>query len=149
MTFQQLILDFFTHFNLFSENIDLLEKDDSLYLNLTVPDHLRGLFIGHHASTLDSFQLILALMINNRRSQPRRILLDVNGYRQEREQQILAQANALAQEVLATGVAKPMPPLSPTERRLVHLYFKDHDQITTYSQGEGLNRRLFLSPAHS
>ena len=146
----QLIYHFFHHLSLQPDQINLHLQDNHLSVELTPPPSLKGVFIGYHAHTLDSLQLIITLIVNQYRlahHQPKLSLtLDVAGYRQARLQTLIAKAEALAQKVLATHTPQPLPHLSPTERRQLHLYFKSNDAITTYSQGEGVNRQLFLAP---
>ncbi len=147
--YQDLIINFFQHLGLKSEQIDFQLEGRNLNVDIDIDESLRGIFIGRHAHTLDALQFLLALMVNNHASPNERLIvtLDVGHYRQERYQRIIEQAQILAEEALEQKLAKSMPQLSPTERRQIHLYFQDNDQITTYSQGEGENRRLFIAPA--
>ncbi len=146
---EKLVVEFFSQFSIPAEKINLHQDGNQLKIEVDLDEQLRGIFIGHHASTLDSFQLLLSLMINNQRDPENRLMLtlDIGNYRQERYQRIIAQAEELAEEAIQLGMAKSMPHLSPTERRQVHLYFQDNERVTTYSQGEGENRRLFVAPA--
>lgn len=121
--------------------------EDTVYINVEVPEDERGLLIGRHAETLDSLQHTLSLMINNNKDfQDRtRILVDIGGYRQERFASILEKAKDLAEVVKQTGEPKPILNLTPTERRQVHMHFQDDETINTYSQGEGEERSLFIA----
>ncbi len=148
--YRSLIINFFQLFGLESNQIKLDLQNHHLNIEIDLSESSRGIFIGRHARTLDSFQLLLSLILNNNLSnQAERLLitLDIGGYRHERYQRIIAQAQTLAEEALTEKLAKSMPQLSPTERRQIHLYFKDNEKITTYSQGEGDDRRLFIAPA--
>ena len=147
--FKDLVVKFFNQFSIPEEKIHFQQENNQLKIEIDLDEQLRGIFIGHHASTLDAFQFLLSLMVNNQRDPENRLILtlDIGGYRQERYQRIIAQAEELAEEAIQLGMAKSMPHLSPTERRQVHLYFQDNERVTTYSQGEGENRRLFVAPA--
>ena len=146
---QHLIIDFLANFSITADQINFKLEAKKLQISVELDESSRGIFIGHHAQTLDAFQLVLALMINNQLAPDDRFIvtLDMGGYRQDRYRRIIEQAEILAQEALEQKLAKSMPQLSPTERRQIHLYFQDNEQITTYSQGEGENRRLFIAPA--
>lgn len=142
----KLILEFFAHFGLTENEVKIEEIDDTLKINLLVGEGQTGHYIGRFATTLDSLQLLVSLMVNNGQTDHRHVLVDVGGYRQERQATLENMATAAGEEVLSTGVPHALPPLSATDRRLVHLLFKDHATLTTYSEGEGQDRRLVIAP---
>ena len=125
----------------------LLTEGDPITVDVTVDDDRKGILIGRHAQTLDSLQLILSLMVNNQKEEHRRILLDISDYRKQRFEKIMDMADQVGATVAQTGQAKALPRLSPTERRQVHTHFSENEKLTTFSQGEGQDRRLFIAPS--
>lgn len=146
MEHTDLINQFFSYFGLTSDQIHIAEDQDMLIITLDVPETESGRFIGRYATTLDSLQLILSLMINNGKDTHLHVSVDVGGYRAERQEVLKSMADRLSTAVLETNAPHAFPPLSSTDRRAIHLLFQDHDSLTTYSEGMGIDRRLILAP---
>jgi len=135
--------------NLTRDLIEITEEEPEIIkVVVNVPEADAGIFIGRFASTLDSLQLLLSLLLN----QPElkyRVLLDIGGYRARRYailEEMVARVSSLVE---SSGVAHALPPISPTERRQVHLMFESHPTLTTFSQGDGEARRLFIATRDS
>ena len=146
MEYQDLINQFFNYFGLTSDQVHITEDQDMIAVTLDVPNTESGRFIGRYAQTLDSLQLILSLMINNGKTTHLHVSVDVGGYRAERQGVLESMAERLSTAVLETNAPHAFPPLSSTDRRAIHLLFQDHDSLTTYSEGTGIDRRLILAP---
>lgn len=146
MQHQDVIIQFFSFLGLTSDQIHITDSGDTLEVILDVPPTDSGRFIGRYAATLDSLQLILSLILNNGQSNHLHLVLDVGGYRAERLSVLQAMADRLAASVAQTNSPQVFPPLSSTDRRALHLLFQDHESLTTYSEGEGRDRRLILAP---
>lgn len=138
------IIQFLEHLGISSDKVEVTEQDDELRITVNVPDTEAGIYIGRFASTIDSIQLLLALMLNSYTSS-RRVTLDIGGYRARRTAALQSMVERVKTEVLETGLARALPPISATERRQVHLMLSSDDKFTTYSQGEGRDRRLFIA----
>lgn len=74
------------------------------------------------------------------------LFLDVNNYRQERENLIAELARAAAKKVTATKVEVSLPAMNSYERRLVHVELAIHPEVTTESAGEGKERYVIIRP---
>lgn len=132
-------------FDIHSDQILVVEEADLLKITIDMDEMEAGRLIGRFATTLDSLQLLLSLMLNQGVTH-RHILLDVAGYRARRLVTLEAMASHAKSEVEQTGSPVALPPLSSTERRQIHLMFQDDASFTTFSEGEGLDRRLFVAP---
>lgn len=75
-----------------------------------------------------------------------KIAFDCRGYRAARQQELKLAAEVAAERVLRTGIPYSFAPMSSRERRLVHLAFRDHESLTTQSEGEGGRRYVVLYP---
>jgi spoIIIJ-associated protein len=75
-----------------------------------------------------------------------KVAFDCKGYRAARQQELKLAAQVAAERVLRTGVPYSFAPMSSRERRLVHLAFRDHESLTTQSEGEGGRRYVVLYP---
>ena len=75
-----------------------------------------------------------------------KISFDCKGYRAARQQELKLAAEVAAERVLKTGMPYSFAPMSSRERRLIHLAFRDHQSLTTQSEGEGGRRYVVLYP---
>lgn len=103
-----------------------------------------ALLIGKHGNTLVSYEYILSQMINTKLGEFVRIVVEVGGYRQEREEYLKGLADRLKDEVITSGGQRVLRGLKPWERRVVHLYLSEDGEIETESEGEGNERVLVL-----
>ena len=74
-----------------------------------------------------------------------RLVCDVRGFRATREAELQAMANLAANKVRQTGLAFTFEPMSPNERRIIHLTLAEADDLSTDSIGEGSDRKLRIS----
>jgi hypothetical protein len=74
------------------------------------------------------------------------IVVDVENYLERQKEKLKELAISLADKAKETGAEIPMRPMSSKDRRIVHLTLKDHEHVTTESQGEGLRRRVVVVP---
>ena len=84
MNHQDLIIQFFSYFGLTSDQVQIDDSGETINVVLVVDPTDSGRYIGRFATTLDSLQLLLSMMINNRAVEHQHIKLDVGGYRAER-----------------------------------------------------------------
>jgi spoIIIJ-associated protein len=105
-----------------------------------------ALFIGQKGETIDALQYLVNAAIYRRRPFVKRIILDAEGYRQRRVEAIQGIAHRTARRAVREHRTVELPPMSPSERRIVHLFLKDNPRVTTASEGSGENRRVKISP---
>jgi spoIIIJ-associated protein len=105
-----------------------------------------GHAIGRHGATLDAMQLLVAVIVNKGLHRPVRIILDAEGYRERRRQMLERMAHTHAAKAKQAGKEIVIPDLKPYERRIIHLALRDDPDVETYSEGEGDDRRLVISP---
>ncbi len=104
-----------------------------------------GLLIGRRGDTLLSLQYIVNLIVNRRYPDRPGVTIDVEHYKHRREEQVVALATRMADRVRETGSPITLEPMSPAERRLVHILFADDPELVTNSIGEGDNRKVVIS----
>ncbi|MFH2085225.1 MAG: R3H domain-containing nucleic acid-binding protein [bacterium] len=132
-------------FDITPDQIKIDETDEAVTITVDQSELEAGRLIGRFASTLDSLQLIISLMLN-KGDVHRHILLDVAGYRARRLTTLETMVENAKQQVRNIGGACALPPLSATERRQVHFMLQDDAEFTSYSEGYGQDRRLFIAP---
>jgi spoIIIJ-associated protein len=107
-----------------------------------------GLFIGRHGQTIDAVQH-LAFKVANRdagRGDVQRVVVDAAGYRARREQALHRQAEQAAADALRGDRPVALDAMSATERKVVHEYLKDRDDVEPYSEGVEPDRQLVVAP---
>ncbi|GAA6734954.1 KH domain-containing protein [Thermus oshimai] len=105
-----------------------------------------GRFIGKEGKTLRAVEYLAGVVLAKTFGGAYRVQLDAAGYRKRREEKIRRLAQEAAETVIRTGKPLPLPPMRPSERRLVHMLLKEHPQVTTESQGEGEERHVVVYP---
>ena len=77
---------------------------------------------------------------------PRALRVRCEGFRERRDQALAEEALQLAEAVRSDGNPRTLPPLNAYERRIVHLALQDAPGVTTFSVGEGRDRRVTVAP---
>lgn len=124
--------------------MDIQEKDKTLCINIAGRDV--GVLIGRRGETLDSLQYLLNLSVNKNRLERCKVLLDVEGYRQRREETLQRLAWKLADKARQRGRNVVLEPMNAQERRIIHTALQDRDDIYTFSEGEEPYRKIVISP---
>lgn len=115
-----------------------IDDEENLTVQLAGPDSARA--IGRDGQVLDAIQQLVVSGAVHGRITRRRIVVDVEKYRERREQKIFDDAKYCAEEVLETGQPYDFPPMTPRERRLVHMALVDMPGVTTESIGRDEDR---------
>jgi len=102
--------------------------------------------IGKHGKTLDSLQYLINIIANKGRDSKVKIVLDVQGYREQRHKGLINLANRMCRKVIDTGKLVELEPMSTLDRRTVHLALKDRRGIETFSKGVEPLRRVVIAP---
>jgi spoIIIJ-associated protein len=104
-----------------------------------------GVLIGKHGQTLDALQYLTNLAANRDAEVRTRILLDVENYRKRRNDTLTALAFRLAEKVKRRGERVALEPMSPQERRTIHMALQGDPKISTYSEGDEPYRKVVIT----
>ena len=113
---------------------------------LTVRGDDLGILIGRRGETLNSLQYLVNLAVNKRRHEHARLVLDVEGYREGREETLTALARKMAEKAVRSGRRVELEPMNPHERRVVHIALQEDKRVDTVSHGEEPYRRVVINP---
>ena len=75
-----------------------------------------------------------------------RVALDVERYRERRSNNLRDLAKTVADKVANSGRAITLEPMSPADRRVVHVTLAEHPRVTTQSAGFGEQRKVTIAP---
>jgi spoIIIJ-associated protein len=117
-------------------------------LELEVSGDSSGLLIGRRGQTLDALEYMVNRIAGRAEdSAIPRIGIDVEHYRYRRKQYLETLARRLAEKAKQSGRVVTLNPMSPRDRRIVHLVLQDDGGVATRSEGEGHFRKLTILPA--
>ena len=137
--------DILKYFELGEVTIDEYEGDEGeLILDIT-GDNL-AVLIGRHGRTLESLQFLIASILYRKLGFRYPVVIDVEGYKSRQRQKIEDIAYSAAQRAVEQDRRIKLRPMTPYERRIVHLYLRNDDRVETKSEGEGHARRVVIIP---
>lgn len=105
------------------------------------------LLLQAHAELLNALEYVVLKAARLDEDLFGRITFDCEGYRELRVEELKLMAQVAAERVMETHDPYPLGPMSPRERRIVHLALKDQDSVRTLSEGYGAERRVVIMPA--
>ncbi|MBU7007550.1 RNA-binding cell elongation regulator Jag/EloR [Phosphitispora fastidiosa] len=133
-------------FNYMEIEVEINSSDykDYTKIDLSGPD--LGILIGRRGDTLDSLQYYINLAANKKAEKRVKFIIDVEGYRQRRQETLSRLALKLADKAKRKGRNVVLEPMNPHERRVIHTALQDHKEVFTYSEGEEPYRKIIISP---
>jgi spoIIIJ-associated protein len=132
---------------------DVVMSEDEEELTATVEGEDLGLFIGRHGQTIEAVQHLAQRIVlkdhkpsADREGPRQRIVVDAAGYRARRREALERQADDAADEAVRYARPVALDAMSATERRIVHEYLRDREDVETHSEGDEPDRHLVVSP---
>ena len=121
------------------------EENDCICLE--VKGSRTGMLIGKRGNTLNALQYLCNVVLSrNFSKEKKRVLLDVESYRARREKSLVKLAENMATKAWRLNREIALEPMSPQERRIIHLALKDNRHVETYSRGEEPFRKVIIIP---
>ncbi|MBE3091200.1 MAG: KH domain-containing protein [Candidatus Atribacteria bacterium] len=122
------------------------EEADTIVLGIKTSNP--GALIGRHGHTLDALQYIVNIITNKEIEEPerRKIIVDIEGYKERREDIVSKYAREKAEIVKKTGKKIALCYMNAVERRIVHLVLQEEPLLSTYSEGKEPFRRVIIVP---
>ncbi len=102
--------------------------------------------IGKHGAMLDAIQTLAGAVANIGREDYKRVVVDCENYRENRENTLTKLAENLAEKALRIGKKVQLEPMNPYERRIIHAALSAREDITTQSEGKEPNRYIVIIP---
>ncbi len=118
-------------------------RDGSVVFEIEGED--AGLLIGRRGETLRDLQFVVRMLVNRRVEQRANVIIDVERYQQRRTQKLHAIAENAARTA-SRGRPKSLDPMTPEERRIVHMALSDNPDVVTQSEGQGHERHVVVKP---
>jgi spoIIIJ-associated protein len=122
-----------------------VEEDDGVRFSLDCGSN-DGYVIGRRGETLDALQYLVRLVVSRGREDYRRVSVNVGDYREQREQTLRDLAISSASKAKKFGRNITLPPMTPFDRRIVHTEVQGIEGVSSFSVGEGSDRRVIVAP---
>ena len=123
-----------------------VDMDETGAYQVHIETEETGLLIGYHGRTLESFQIMLGIIVSKKLETWVKAYVNVGDYREKREETLMHIAQRAAERAISFGHPVELPNLSPSERRVIHLTLGGDERVMTESVGEGMNRTLVVKP---
>ncbi len=137
--------DIFRSFDVGEITIDEYEGDEGeLILDITGDD--LAVLIGRHGRTLEALQFLVSAITTRKIGFRYPVVVDVEGYKSRQRQKIESIARSSASKAFNQQRNIKLRPMTPYERRIVHMVLRDDDRVETESEGEGSNRCVVIMP---
>ena len=137
--------DILKYFNVGEVTIDEYEGDEGeLILDITSDD--LAVLIGRHGRTLDALQFVVSAITVRSMGFRYPVIVDVEGYKSRQREKLESIARSTANKAASQHRSVKMRPMTPYERRIVHIALRDDDRVDTASEGEGSARHVVVVP---
>lgn len=120
--------------------------DEILY---TINGDGSGIFIGKHGQTLEAIQYLLNKIRLSRYRELPHIQVDCESYRTRHFENMVELANRMSEKAKKRGAPVTTNPLSPGDRRIIHMTLKKDPELTTWSKGTGTLKKVIIAPRQS
>ncbi|HSJ90274.1 MAG TPA: RNA-binding cell elongation regulator Jag/EloR [Anaerolineales bacterium] len=122
------------------------ERDGRRNIHVDIRGKDLSVLIGRRSETLSAFQYIASLIVGKETQQFVQLIVDVEGYRDRREKQLIQMAKRVADQVVKSGRRQTLEPMPSSERRVIHIALRDHPEVKTESTGEEPYRKVMILP---
>jgi spoIIIJ-associated protein len=121
------------------------EMPDTTFININ-SDGLDGLLIGRRGETLASIQHVVNRIFTSKTGRHSKVTIDVGGYVKRKHRLLIEKAHKIAERVRKTRKEYDFEPLKAADRRIIHLAVAELTDVTTYTIGDGLLRKVVITP---
>lgn len=148
MTIQNYLTNICQHSGIDADHleIEMIEDDQAVTAAITVPQEDSGLLIGFHGETLSAIQRLTRVVFQDELAE-RRLIININNYREQRAEKLQQIAIRAAERVLETGRPYTFSYLPANERFVIHSTISEDSafsELESVSEGEGSRRVLTI-----
>ena len=139
----EIIREMLYYFEAETAEIEEYEGDERELIFDVVGDNL-GALIGRYGKNLEALQLLVSAMVSRRMGYHYPIVIDVEGYVNRRKQKLISLAKSSAARAIKTKRSVRLRPMTPYERRVVHMALMSDQRVRTESEGSDPNRQVVI-----
>ena len=123
---------------------ELVSEGEKVEINVTAAN--TNSVIGKHGAMLDAIQTLAGAVANTGRDDYKRVVVDCENYRENREATLNKLSENLAQKAIRLGKKIKLEPMNPYERRIIHAALSEREGVSTQSEGKEPNRYIVIVP---
>ncbi len=105
-----------------------------------------GRLIGRKGQTIDAFEHVISKMVSHKFRRRVNVNVDAEGYKKRMREKLVDLATKTADYVASTGGARALEPMSPADRRIIHITLRQREDVITASEGREPNRFVVIWP---
>jgi spoIIIJ-associated protein len=128
------------------ENVKVVDKSNTFYVEIEGVKEA-GFLIGKEARILDAIQHLVNQMINKQERKSMHLEMDIDGYRERKNQQLIEKLKVVAERVFKTGRSYTFEPMNATRRKIIHQFVEKDNKLQTMTIGRGESKRVIISQA--
>ena len=123
---------------------EIQESEDNIVIDIKTTDSAK--VIGKRGDVLDAIQCIAGAVANIGRNEYKKVVVDCENYRSQREETLKELAEKLAKKAVEKGRKMTLEPMNPYERRIIHSALANNTEVKTVSEGKEPNRYIAVIP---
>ena len=137
--------DILKYFDVGEVTYDEYDGDEGeLIIDITGDD--LAVLIGRHGKTLDALQFLISTIVARSLGKRYPVVVDVEGYKGRQREKLESLAESAASRAVSQNRPVKLRPMTPYERRIVHIALRDYEGVDTQSEGEGAARHVVVRP---
>lgn len=143
---QRVLQEIVTHLGV---SADIRAAEDGEHIVVDLAGDASGVLIGRRGQMLDALEYLVNRIVARDEGASARIIVDSNNYRVRRRQALEDLARRMGAEAKKRRKPVSLNPMSPGDRRIIHLILQEDPSLSTRSSGKGYYRRLVIVPART
>ena len=128
-------------------SVEVKREDEEVFINIVGDGS--GIFIGKKGQTLEALQYLINKVRNKNFRNAPHVTVDSESYRSRHIQALVTLAKRLSEKAQRKKSPVTTDPLTPADRRVIHMTLKKESGLTTWSKGEGSLKRVVIAPKNS
>lgn len=142
-TIEEVVADLFKNLEI-DGTFSVVENGEMIDVMMETKD--TGIVIGYHGEILESLQLVLSLAVAKKLGRFVRVSIEVDGYKKNRMEYLENLAKQVKEKAIAENKEQVLMNLKSWERRIIHVFLQNDEEVTSESSGEGRERVLLIKP---
>lgn len=138
---EEFLLNIIQNLNIHAD-VEMDQDESKILVRITGQDV--GILIGRRGETLDAIQYLASIVANRKTERHKKVIIDIESYRERREEALVRLANKLANRVVKHKKSITLEPMTAYERRVIHAALQTNKLIDTYSIGEEPYRKIVI-----
>lgn len=120
-------------------------SEESVY-DVKISGENLNFLIGFRGQSLEALQTLLKLIVYRKTEQQIILSIDINNYKDQKSEKLQEMARSFIDKVRFFEKEIELPFMNPWERRQIHMFVAEYEDVLSESTGEGASRRVVLKP---